>query len=83
MNWNLGAGLTKTASDLDLHCCDSCVSTIVSSPKVVGSGIAQQSNGLRQTWNPVTGCDRVSTGCDHCYAMTLANFGRGTLGVPA
>ncbi|WP_319453901.1 MULTISPECIES: phage Gp37/Gp68 family protein [unclassified Mycobacterium] len=24
------------------------------------------------TWNPVTGCDRVSTGCDHCYAMTLA-----------
>jgi len=25
-----------------------------------------------QTWNPVTGCDRVSTGCDHCYALTLA-----------
>lgn len=24
------------------------------------------------TWNPSTGCDRVSTGCDHCYAMTLA-----------
>lgn len=24
------------------------------------------------TWNPVTGCDRVSPGCDHCYAMTLA-----------
>ena len=24
------------------------------------------------TWNPVTGCDRISTGCDHCYAMTLA-----------
>lgn len=24
------------------------------------------------TWNPVTGCDRVSAGCDHCYAMTLA-----------
>lgn len=24
------------------------------------------------TWNPVTGCDRVSIGCDHCYAMTLA-----------
>lgn len=22
--------------------------------------------------NPVTGCDRVSPGCDHCYAMTLA-----------
>lgn len=24
------------------------------------------------TWNPSTGCDRVSTGCDHCYALTLA-----------
>jgi protein gp37 len=24
------------------------------------------------TWNPVTGCDRVSPGCDHCYALTLA-----------
>ena len=24
------------------------------------------------TWNPVTGCDRVSAGCDHCYALALA-----------
>ncbi|WP_341358939.1 phage Gp37/Gp68 family protein [Georgenia sp. M64] len=24
------------------------------------------------TWNPVTGCDRVSAGCDNCYALTLA-----------
>lgn len=24
------------------------------------------------TWNPTTGCDRVSTGCDNCYALTLA-----------
>ncbi|MGQ0467695.1 MAG: DUF5131 family protein [Sporichthyaceae bacterium] len=24
------------------------------------------------TWNPTTGCDRVSRGCDHCYALTLA-----------
>lgn len=24
------------------------------------------------TWSPVTGCDRVSDGCDHCYALTLA-----------
>ena len=24
------------------------------------------------TWNPTTGCDRVSPGCDHCYAQTLA-----------
>jgi protein gp37 len=25
------------------------------------------------TWNPVTGCNRVSSGCDNCYAATLAN----------
>ncbi|MEV3938682.1 phage Gp37/Gp68 family protein [Glycomyces sp. NPDC049804] len=24
------------------------------------------------TWNPVTGCDRVSPGCDNCYALTMA-----------
>jgi protein gp37 len=24
------------------------------------------------TWNPVTGCDNVSPGCDNCYAETLA-----------
>ena len=24
------------------------------------------------TWNPTTGCDRISVGCDNCYALTLA-----------
>lgn len=24
------------------------------------------------TWNPTTGCDRVSPGCDRCYALALA-----------
>jgi len=24
------------------------------------------------TWNPVTGCDRISGGCDNCYALTLS-----------
>jgi protein gp37 len=24
------------------------------------------------TWNPTTGCDRISPGCDHCYALTMA-----------
>ncbi|MBB5120835.1 phage protein Gp37/Gp68 [Streptomyces eurocidicus] len=24
------------------------------------------------TWNPTTGCDRVSAGCDNCYALSLA-----------
>ncbi len=30
------------------------------------------------TWNPVTGCTKVSPGCDHCYAKRLTErFGRG------
>lgn len=26
------------------------------------------------TWNPILGCDRVSPGCDACYAITQANI---------
>lgn len=25
-----------------------------------------------KVWNPTTGCDRISAGCDNCYALTLA-----------
>ncbi len=25
-----------------------------------------------KTWNPTTGCSRVSSGCDHCYAEALS-----------
>ena len=25
-----------------------------------------------QTWNPVTGCTKISPGCKHCYAELLA-----------
>lgn len=32
------------------------------------------------TWNPVTGCTKVSPGCDHCYAETFAERWRGTPG---
>src|SRR5437868_5636109 len=24
------------------------------------------------TWNPTTGCDKISDGCDNCYALALA-----------
>lgn len=30
-----------------------------------------------QTWNPATGCDRVSEGCLNCYAMTMAKRLKG------
>lgn len=34
------------------------------------------------TWNPVTGCDKISPGCAHCYAMTFAERFRGVPGHP-
>jgi protein gp37 len=32
------------------------------------------------TWNPVTGCTKVSAGCDRCYAATFAERFRGVPG---
>ena len=32
------------------------------------------------TWNPVTGCTKVSPGCDHCYAERLSERFRGVPG---
>ena len=34
------------------------------------------------TWNPVTGCTKISPGCQHCYAETFAERWRGTSGHP-
>jgi protein gp37 len=30
-----------------------------------------------KVWNPTTGCDRVSPGCDNCYALTMAKRLKG------
>lgn len=35
-----------------------------------------------RTWNPTTGCDRVSAGCDHCYALARARMNKAA-GSPA
>ncbi len=34
------------------------------------------------TWNPVTGCTKISPGCKHCYAQTFAERFRGVAGHP-
>src|SRR5581483_12146104 len=34
------------------------------------------------TWNPATGCQEVSPGCDHCYAKRFAERFRGVPGNP-
>ena len=34
------------------------------------------------TWNPVTGCTKITRGCDHCYAERFAERWRGVPGHP-
>lgn len=34
------------------------------------------------TWNPATGCTKLSAGCANCYAYTLAEQKRGTAAFP-
>jgi protein gp37 len=34
------------------------------------------------TWNPVTGCTKISPGCDNCYAARFSERFRGTPGHP-
>lgn len=44
-----------------------------------GGGVADRSaiEWTEATWNPVTGCSKVSPGCAHCYAETFAERWRG------
>ena len=46
----------------------------VSDPSTMMSGMGDRSaiQWTEATWNPTTGCDRTSPGCDNCYALTLA-----------
>jgi len=42
--------------------------------------MAGMSTGIQwtqETWNPSTGCDRISPGCDHCYALAMAKRLKG------
>jgi protein gp37 len=34
------------------------------------------------TWNPVTGCTKITAGCDHCYAARFSERFRGVAGHP-
>ena len=34
------------------------------------------------TWNPVTGCTKISAGCDNCYASRFSERFRGVDGHP-
>lgn len=39
-------------------------------------------NWTELTWNPASGCEKVSAGCKYCYAETLAENKRGTAAFP-
>lgn len=43
-------------------------------PRAYGGVVADKSaiEWTEATWNPTTGCNQVSPGCDHCYALTLS-----------
>ena len=34
------------------------------------------------TWNPITGCTKISAGCDNCYASRFSERFRGVTGHP-
>ncbi len=35
-----------------------------------------------KTWNPMSGCEKITEGCKFCYALTLAESKRGTPAFP-
>ena len=36
-----------------------------------------------ETWNPITGCTKISEGCDNCYALPMAKRLAGRYGYPS
>jgi len=52
----------------------------------IGEGMANYNTGIEwceATWNVVTGCDKVSSGCKHCYAERMSKRLAGRFGYPA
>lgn len=56
----------------------------VSKSERVGVGMADKSaiEWTDATWNPVTGCTKISPGCDNCYAARFSERFRGVPGHP-
>jgi len=45
--------------------------------------VKNQDGTKGETWNPVTGCTKVSPGCEYCYAERMAKRLAGRCGYPA
>jgi protein gp37 len=57
---------------------------ILSSSESASGTVADQTaiEWTDSTWNPVTGCTRISPGCQHCYAERFSERFRGVAGHP-
>ena len=44
--------------------------------------VTNQDGTKGETWNPVTGCTKISTGCKNCYAARMAKRLAGRYGYP-
>ena len=57
---------------------------VYSVPYLFWSPMAANSNieWTDATWNPVTGCTKISAGCDNCYAERFSERFRGVPGHP-
>lgn len=49
-------------------------------PKASGMAASSAIEWTDATWNPTSGCTKVSPGCDNCYAMKFAERFRGVPG---
>ena len=64
-----------------------CYSLIVSIENILKNklNMGNKQTGIEwtdYTWNPVTGCNKVSAGCANCYAEAITNRFKGTKGFP-
>src|SRR5688572_17628914 len=48
----------------------------------IAMAIGTQIEWTDATWNPISGCSKISRGCDFCYAERIAERFRGTVGHP-
>lgn len=49
------------------------VSSVAELPQELKMGTTTGIEWTHATWNPMTGCTKLSAGCDHCYAETIAS----------
>ena len=65
-----------------IHCRQSCNEQFTAFSESNKVGYKSAIEWTDATWNPITGCTKVSRGCDNCYAERFAERFRGVHGHP-